>query len=104
MVPLMNPAVLRALEFDRIVESVRGFALTPMGDERLARLAPSTDPQRVAQLLAATTEAARTRPAVAAKYEKRGRRYVQLRCDLEDHAGAKIGRVDSYIIWAPGAR
>jgi DNA mismatch repair protein MutS2 len=54
----MNAAVLRALEFDRIVEAVRSFALTPMGDERLARLAPSPDPQRVAQLLAATSEAA----------------------------------------------
>jgi DNA mismatch repair protein MutS2 len=52
----MQPGALRALEFDRIVEAVRGFALTPMGDERLARLAPSTDPQKVAQLLAATTE------------------------------------------------
>ena len=52
----MQPGALRALEFDRIVEAVRGFALTPMGDERLARLAPSTDPQQVAQLLAATTE------------------------------------------------
>src|SRR5439155_13476587 len=52
----MQPGALRALEFDRIVEAVRGFALTPMGAERLARLAPSTDPQRVAQLLAATTE------------------------------------------------
>ena len=52
------PGVLRALEFDRIVEAVRGFALTPMGDERLARLAPSSDPQKVPQLLAATTEAA----------------------------------------------
>lgn len=55
----MQPGALRALEFDRIVEAVRGFALTPMGDERLARLAPSIDPARVAQLLAATTEAAR---------------------------------------------
>jgi DNA mismatch repair protein MutS2 len=53
----MHPGALRALEFERIVEAVRGFALTPMGDERLARLAPSTDPQHVAQLLAATTEA-----------------------------------------------
>src|SRR5207247_2828147 len=35
---------------------VRGIALTPTGAGRLARLAPSTDPQRVAQLLAATTE------------------------------------------------
>ena len=52
----MQSAVLRALEFDRIVEMVRGFALTPMGDERLAGLAPSGDPQNVAQWLAATTE------------------------------------------------
>ena len=55
----MQLGALRALEFDRIVESVRGFALTPMGAERLARLAPSTDPQTVAQLLAATTETVR---------------------------------------------
>ncbi len=55
----MQSAVLRALEFDRVVEMVRGFALTPMGDERLARLAPATDPQKVAQLLAATTETTR---------------------------------------------
>jgi DNA mismatch repair protein MutS2 len=54
----MQPSVLRALEFDRIVDAVRGFALTPMGDARLARLAPLTDPQKVAPLLAATTEAA----------------------------------------------
>jgi len=53
---LMHSAVLRALEFDRIVEAVRGFASTPMGDERLARLQPSPDPQKVAQLLSATTE------------------------------------------------
>jgi DNA mismatch repair protein MutS2 len=55
----MQPGALRALEFDRIVEVVRGFALTPLGDERLARLAPATDPARVTQLLAATTETAR---------------------------------------------
>jgi DNA mismatch repair protein MutS2 len=53
----MHPAVLRALEFDRIVEAVRAFAATPMGDERLARLQPSSEPQKVTQLLAATTEA-----------------------------------------------
>ena len=52
----MHSAVLRALEFDRIVDAVRGFASTPMGDERLARLQPSPDPQKVAQLLSATTE------------------------------------------------
>src|SRR5207248_4007137 len=55
----MQPAVLRALEFDRVVEMVRAFAMTPMGDERLSRLAPSGDAQKVAQLLAATTETAK---------------------------------------------
>jgi DNA mismatch repair protein MutS2 len=55
----MQLTALRALEFDRIVEAVRGFALTPMGAERLARLHPSTDPRHVAQLLAATSETAR---------------------------------------------
>src|SRR5215471_11957251 len=55
----MQSAALRALEFDRVVEMVRGFAMTPMGDERIARLAPSSDPQKVAQLLAATTETAK---------------------------------------------
>ncbi|HJZ76802.1 MAG TPA: endonuclease MutS2 [Vicinamibacterales bacterium] len=56
-VPLMQLAALRALEFDRIVEAVKTFALTPMGAERLARLQPSIDARQVAQLLAATTEA-----------------------------------------------
>ena len=55
----MQPSALRALEFDRIVDAVSGFALTPMGAERLSRLTPSTEAPRVAQLLAATTETAR---------------------------------------------
>src|SRR5262245_64414079 len=54
----MQIAALRALEFDRIVTSVRGLALTPMGEERLARLQPSIDAGKVAQLLAATSETA----------------------------------------------
>jgi len=55
----MQAGVLRALEFDRIVEAVESFALTPMGQERLARLAPSPDPHKVARLLAETTESVR---------------------------------------------
>jgi DNA mismatch repair protein MutS2 len=55
----MQPGSLRALEFDRIVEAVKAFATTPMGGDRLGRLQPSTDPQRVADLLAQTTETAR---------------------------------------------
>jgi len=55
----MQPGALRALEYDRIVEAVMRFALTPMGANQLAKLTPSTDPHRVAQLLAATSETAR---------------------------------------------
>jgi DNA mismatch repair protein MutS2 len=53
----MQIAALRALEFDRIVDSVRGFAVTPMGDARLADLGPSTERVEVAERQAATTEA-----------------------------------------------
>ena len=52
----MQTVALRALEWDEIVEVVRGFALTPLGAARLAELEPQTDPHRVSQLLAATTE------------------------------------------------
>jgi dsDNA-specific endonuclease/ATPase MutS2 len=55
----MQTSALRALEFDRIVEAVTGFAVTPMGAERLSRLTPSIDPQQVAQWQAATTETVR---------------------------------------------
>src|ERR1044072_6822686 len=55
----MQPGALRALEFDRIVEDVRRFVLTPMGDERIARLAPSVERDQVAHLQAGTTEARR---------------------------------------------
>ncbi|HEX4346446.1 MAG TPA: endonuclease MutS2 [Vicinamibacterales bacterium] len=52
----MQPGTLRSLEFDRVVEAVRAFALTPMGDECLSRVAPSIDHEKVVALLAATTE------------------------------------------------
>ena len=52
----MHHNALRALEFDRIVEAVTGFALTPMGAETLAQLAPATERKRVEELLAETTE------------------------------------------------
>jgi DNA mismatch repair protein MutS2 len=54
----MQAGTLKALEFDRIVETVRTYALTPMGDERLAKLSPSIDQQKVAALLAATSQTA----------------------------------------------
>jgi DNA mismatch repair protein MutS2 len=55
----MQPGALRALEFDRIVEAVCRFALTPPGRARLARLQPLTDARAVAAALAATSETAR---------------------------------------------
>jgi DNA mismatch repair protein MutS2 len=52
----MHPVTLRALEWDRIVDLVRGFAITPLGEAQLAELHPQTDPHRVTELLGATTE------------------------------------------------
>ena len=53
----MHAGALKALEFDRVVEAVRRFALTPLGDTRLAALRPQTDFRAVQKTLAATTEA-----------------------------------------------
>src|SRR5262245_26073242 len=52
----MQPSVLRALEWQSVVDVVAGFALTPLGGARLEALEPQSDASRVAQLLAATTE------------------------------------------------
>ena len=52
----MHAGALKALEFDRVVEAVRRFALTPLGDARLAALRPQTDFRAVQKTLAATTE------------------------------------------------
>ena len=52
----MHTGALRALEWDAIVDVVRGFALTPLGEARLAELEPQSDPHRAAQLLTATSE------------------------------------------------
>ncbi len=62
----MQPTALRALEWDQIVDLVRGFAFTPTGAARLAELTPQSDPTRAAQLLNATIEGAKyldTNPA-----------------------------------------
>ena len=55
----MNAGALRALEFDRIVEAVGRFALTPGGAARLQRLEPLTETPAVRDALAATTETVR---------------------------------------------
>jgi len=51
------PVTLRALEWDRIVDLVRGFAITSLGAERLSELTPHGDAERVSESLAATGEA-----------------------------------------------
>ncbi len=55
----MHAAVLQTLEFTHIVDVLRGCAVTPLGAERLAGLKPISDPRKVAQLLAATSEGVR---------------------------------------------
>ncbi len=55
----MHAGALRALEFDRIVAVVSGFAVTPTGQARLAELQPVVDAQRVIGLQRATTEGTR---------------------------------------------
>ncbi len=55
----MNPSLLRALEFDRIVDALASFALTPVGKARMRAEAPETDRATVAQALAATSETVR---------------------------------------------
>ena len=55
----MHVGSLRALELDRIVEVIRGFAQTPGGDARLAALVPSPARHEVAAALAATSETVR---------------------------------------------
>ncbi|MGH9308410.1 MAG: endonuclease MutS2 [Vicinamibacterales bacterium] len=55
----MHAGALRALEFGRIVEVIRGFAQTPAGDMRLASLHPAHAPAEVRAALAATVETVR---------------------------------------------
>ncbi len=51
----MSPS---SLEFDRIIEALASFALTPVGKARMLAEQPQTDRAVVAQALAATTETA----------------------------------------------
>ncbi|MCR4373787.1 MAG: hypothetical protein NUW22_02960, partial [Acidobacteria bacterium] len=53
----MQPAVLHALEFDRIREALAHDTLTPLGRARALALEPSPDPAEVAYRLNATSEA-----------------------------------------------
>jgi DNA mismatch repair protein MutS2 len=55
----MHPGSLRALEFDRIVESVCRFAQTPWGLDRLRKLTPEVETETVRHLLSATSETVR---------------------------------------------
>ena len=55
----ISDSALRALEFDRIVEIVAGYAVTPTGRERLAGLQPSTDIDEIRAAQQATSEGTR---------------------------------------------
>jgi DNA mismatch repair protein MutS2 len=55
----MRAGALRALEFDRIVEVIRGFAQTPGGEIRLASLRPAHEATAVRAALDATVETVR---------------------------------------------
>jgi DNA mismatch repair protein MutS2 len=55
----MHAGALRALEFDRIIEVIRGFAQTPKGDARLGELQPLVSATAVSGALAATAETVR---------------------------------------------
>ena len=55
----MNNGTIRSLEFDRIVEAVRSFALTPLGATGLAALRPLAEPHSVQTALVATSECVR---------------------------------------------
>src|SRR6185436_6355174 len=52
----MQPAVLHALEFDRIREALARETLTPLGHARAMALEPSPDPAEVQYRLNATSE------------------------------------------------
>jgi DNA mismatch repair protein MutS2 len=57
----MQPAVLRALEFDRIREALAFQTLTPLGRAAALALEPSPDPAQVGAWLATTSEAVKLR-------------------------------------------
>ena len=52
----MHESTLRVLEFDRIVEAVQSFALTPLGITELSKLRPLVEPLSVQAAQTATTE------------------------------------------------
>lgn len=54
----MNEKVLKTLEFDKIIEKLKGFAISPMGKEKTSQLKPVSDLNEIAQAQKETTEAA----------------------------------------------
>ena len=55
----MHAGALTTLEFDRVVDAVVSYALTPLGADKLRGLRPLTDPRAVQVALADTTEGVR---------------------------------------------
>ena len=52
----MRLGAVKALEFDRVVDALCSFAITPFGASFLAKLRPDVDVRRVEEMLASTTE------------------------------------------------
>lgn len=52
----MRLGAVKALEFDRVVDALCSFAITPFGASLLAKLRPDVDVRRVEEMLASTTE------------------------------------------------
>lgn len=53
----MQQEVNKILEYDKVIESVQGFAISEMGKEKIGKLAPSFDMGVVQEWLSETTEA-----------------------------------------------
>jgi dsDNA-specific endonuclease/ATPase MutS2 len=70
----MHVNALKALEFDRIRAALAREAATPLGRARAEVLEPATDPDQVAEALALTSEAARSRSMRATTCRRRSPR------------------------------
>jgi DNA mismatch repair protein MutS2 len=78
----MQAGALRALEFDRVVAVIRGFAQTPAGTVRLGEMRPGGAPADVAARLAATVE--------MAKFLERGQVGLHAPQELDQILGALL--------------
>lgn len=89
--PISDPSVLILFAITRRVLAEDGDV--PAGGVLARQDLTPARPMRVGEIV-------RTTPSVHDKYERRGRRFLVLRCDLSDESGDSLGTVDNHIIWA----